>query len=269
MTTPARIEMVRVLDHDPDLGRHLSARALAPASSAAIAPLLSLARGAPAFATDGPPPRGHLGALVLDGLIAMHVSFGQIGSTEFIGPRDLMRPWSMSDTVDVFKARWEVLVPTRLAVLDHDFATRVRPWPELSAALLDRYTERLASQLLQSALRQVRRVDDRVLLALWHFAARWGQVTAEGRIVQLPHITGEVLAHIVGARRQSVSTALGALSARGAIDRRADGSWVIHDKPHQLDEHPRLGCPSVQTRGDHLARHVTFQGPETEAVIQR
>lgn len=232
-----RIEMVPVLELDPELGRHLSGEPFARASCAAVAPLVSLGDGASAFVSEEPPPSGHLGMLVLDGLIAMHVSFGQIGSTEFVGPGDVLRPWAMCDAVDMFQARWEALVPTRLAVLDRGFAVRVRPWPELTAALLDRYTERLASQLLQSALRRVRRVEDRVLLVLWHFAARWGHAGPEGRIVRLPRITGEVLAQIVGARRQSVSTALAALVRDGAVDRRPDGSWLIRDKPCQL-EHP-------------------------------
>ena len=47
-------------------------------------------------------------------------------------------------------------------------------------------------------------------------------------------VTGEVLANIVGARRQSGSTALTALSNRGAIQRRLDGSWLIREKPPQL-----------------------------------
>lgn len=231
-----QIEMVHVLEHDPALGGHLPASAMYQANSAALAPVLSLAPGVRSFLSDEPAPRGHLGMLVLDGLIVLHVSFGQIGATEFLGPCDVLRPWAMSETVQVADARWETLTPTRLAVLDREFATRVRPWPELAAALLDRYTERLASQLLYAALRQTKRVEDRVLVALWHFAARWGQVSAEGRIVLLPHITGEVLANIVGARRQSVSTALGALVSRGAIQRRPDGSWLIRNKPPQLEQ---------------------------------
>jgi hypothetical protein len=232
--------MVSVLEHDPELGRHLSPTALEPARCAAIAPLLSLAPGARALATNGHPPRGHLGMLVLEGMVALQVSFGLVGATEFVGPGDLLRPWAMPDSVDVVCARWEALVPTRLAVLDHEFATRVRPWPELTAALLDRYTERLSSQVLQSALRQVRRVEDRVWLMLWHFAARWGKVTAEGRVVRLPNITEEDLARVVGARRQSVSTAIGALTARGAIQRRQEGSWIIRNKP------PQLGQPALK-----------------------
>ncbi len=226
--------MVSVLGEDPDLARTLTPAARELARSAALAPLLKLEPGVRDFRMEEPPPRAHLGYLVLEGLIALHIRFGSIWSTEFLGPSDLLRPWALSTGVEVADVQWEVLTRTRLAVLDRDFATRIRAWPELAAALLDRYTERLASQLFQSALRKTRRVEDRIWVALWHFASRWGRVCPEGHLVELPRVTGEALANVVGARRQSVSTALNALVDRGAIERRPDGCWLITEKPPQL-----------------------------------
>jgi hypothetical protein len=43
----------------------------------------------------------------------------------------------MSQTIEVANACWETLTPSRLAVFDHEFATRLRPWPELVAALFE------------------------------------------------------------------------------------------------------------------------------------
>jgi hypothetical protein len=228
--------MVRVLEEDPELGRYLSESALPQARAAAVAPLLVLIPGAKSFLIEEAAAHGHLGLLVLDGLIARHVSFGQIGSTEFAGPGDMLHPWLLrNDPVADVDVRWEVLASTRLAALDKDFASRVRGWPGLVAALLDRTAERSDAQVLQAALHQARRVEDRVLLALWHFAGRWGQTGPEGRTVSLPQITGDVLARFVGARRQSVSTALGALADRGAVIRRPDGSMLLPQPPSELD----------------------------------
>jgi len=236
-TDPGRaVEMVRVLEEDPELGRYLSEGALAVARSAAIAPVASFDEGVTSFLIDEQATHAHLGLLVLDGLIARHLSFGQIGSSEFLGPGDLLRPWvHRGDTADVAGIRWEVLTQVRLAALDKDFANRVRAWPEIAAALLDRAAERSDSQALQAALHQARSVEDRVLLALWHFAGRWGQIGPEGRVVTLPNITGELLARFVGARRQSVSTALGTLTDRGALKRRPDGGIILPHAPPQLE----------------------------------
>jgi CRP-like cAMP-binding protein len=225
--------MVRVLDEDPDLGRYLSGQALTLASSAAIAPLVRVREGRTAFLIDEAGTHAHLGLLVLDGLIARHLSFGRIGASDFLGPGDLLRPWlTRGESSEV---TWEALAPSRLAALDQDFANRTRAWPEIATALLDRAAERSDSQALQAALHQARRVEDRVLLALWHFAGRWGHVGPEGRIVSLPNITRELLARFVGARRQSVSTAIGQLMATGAIRQLPDGRLVLPGEPPQLE----------------------------------
>jgi len=39
---------------------------------------------------------------------------------------------------------------------------------------------------------------------------------------------------MVGARRPSVTTALGQLIARGAIERRPDGGWILRGAPPEL-----------------------------------
>lgn len=248
----AHVEMVSVLEEDPELGRHLPPPARTAAAVAALAPVLMLDPGVHTLGIDTPPPRAHLGYLVLDGLVTVHVRFGSIWSTEFLGPTDVLRPWAMSTRVEVAYASWETLTATRLAALDREFAMRIRAWPEVAAALFDRYTERLASQLLQSALRKARRVEDRIWVALWHFAGRWGRVTPEGPVVDLPKVTGEILADIVGARRQSVSTALSALTDRGAIRRQPDGSWLIMEKPPQLETGSASVSPdrALSTRQD-------------------
>jgi CRP/FNR family transcriptional regulator, cyclic AMP receptor protein len=228
-------DFVRVLDEDVDLGRHVPQSELTQVVDEAVAPLLRLARGPTSLLISEKETRGHLGLLVLDGLIARHVNFGQIGSSEFVGPGDVLRPWVHPESIEMVQERWQVLTPARIAVLDREFALRVRDRPELVGALMDRSAERIWTQLLQSALRQAKRVDDRVLVALWHFAARWGKVSPEGRVVNMPNMTGEVLGRIVGARRQSVSTALAALSRSGTIRRRPDGAWVLPEQPPQLE----------------------------------
>jgi CRP/FNR family transcriptional regulator, cyclic AMP receptor protein len=80
------------------------------------------------------------------------------------------------------------------------------------------------------AIAHITRVDERLLALLWLLAERWGRVVPGGVLVslRLPHRT---LAGMVGARRPSVTTALGQLMARGAIERRQDGSWVLRGGP--------------------------------------
>ena len=97
--------------------------------------------------------------------------------------------------------------------------------------------------MVTQAIAHLTRVDDRLLALLWLLAERWGRVVPGGVLVnlRLPHRT---LAGMVGARRPSVTTALGQLMTRGDIERRPDGSWLLRGQPPepraQPDESLRL-----------------------------
>jgi hypothetical protein len=55
---------------------------------------------------------------------------------------------------------------------------------------------------------------------------------------------------MVGARRPSVTTALGQLIARGDIERRPDGGWILHGQPPE----PRAAERSDASLGLRSAR---------------
>ena len=103
-------------------------------------------------------------------------------------------------------------------------------WPEIFAALMDRAARRAERLVVTQAIAHITRVDERLLALLWLLAERWGRVVPGGVLVslRLPHRT---LAGMVGARRPSVTTALGQLMARGAIERRQDGAWILRGRP--------------------------------------
>ena len=91
---------------------------------------------------------------------------------------------------------------------------RAAQWPEIFAALVERAARRAERLVVMQAIAHLTRVDDRLLALLWCLAERWGRVVPGGVLVilRLPHRT---LAGMVGARRPSVTTALGQLIARG------------------------------------------------------
>lgn len=223
---------MRVLDEDPALAYGVPSHERATAAAEAVAPLVRLAKGPSSFLLLADATRGHLGLLLLDGMIAREVRFGSIAATEFFGPGDALRPWAIrSDEAAAADVRWSTLAPSRLAALDRGFAGRIARWPEITAALLDRMTHRADSQLLLSALHQARRVEDRVLVALWHLAGRYGHADGAGRTISHRLVSGQRLAELVGARRQTVSTALGQLIDRGAIARTATGFTMTVPPP--------------------------------------
>ena len=85
---------VAVLDVDPDLARDVPPGQLAAARARALAPTVCLPPG------DWRPPaprggehRGHLGLLVLSGLLTRNINLLGRVSMELLGAEDLLRPY--------------------------------------------------------------------------------------------------------------------------------------------------------------------------------
>ena len=80
--------------------------------------------------------------------------------------------------------------------------------------LFNRGTRRAHHLAVALAIAHHQRVEDRLLLTLWHLAERWGRVTPDGIVVPLP-LGHQRLADLVGAHRPSVTTAMGELTRAG------------------------------------------------------
>lgn len=225
--------LARVLEEDPELFEAVSDEARPRAIAEAVARVESLELGI----WDEPDSPGNYrdgyGLLVLEGMLARRVTLGRFECTELLGEGDLLRPWTFTSAATASvpsKVTWNVVEPVRLAVLDRRFALKVAPWPELTSSLMDRIVQRARWLAFQLAVAHVVRVDTRLLLMMWHFADRWGRMTRAGARVRLP-VTHSVLASVVGARRPSVTTALGRLQDQGLIERLGDGAWLLHGSP--------------------------------------
>lgn len=246
-----RPAVIRVLDADPELGRVLPRTELDRATRAARARLVTLDPGSWRPRTGGDLP-GALGLLVLDGLVCRAVPVGAECSCELLGQGDLLRPWA-DDASEAIPStpEWEVLSPTRLAVLDRAFAQAIAPWPELSGELVGRALGRAHSQAVLVATSHVKRVDVRLLALFWQLAERWGRVTPEGIVVPIPLIHAR-LAALVGAQRPSVTTALKRLERRGVVIR-TEAGWLVADSA--ADELEQL-CFSSDARHLRLVHRV-------------
>ena len=124
----------------------------------------------------------HVGLLLLEGVVAREVIVADHVSAELLGPGDLLRPWQTPSNssllpVDVL---WSVLSPSSFAVLDRRFAAELARWPEVTAALFDRLSERSLRLATTQAISQLTRVDRRLKALLWHLAERWGRVSGDG-----------------------------------------------------------------------------------------
>ncbi|HEX4108511.1 MAG TPA: Crp/Fnr family transcriptional regulator [Solirubrobacteraceae bacterium] len=240
-----------LLDEDDELVQGVHARMRVAARKAVTARVIDAEPGQCDLASwlaatlDGP------GLLILDGVLAVDVCVGDRTATELVGPGDLLQPPDpVAEDLLGCWATWNALTDVRMALLDAAFAQRVRPWPEITQALLRRAGRRNASLDAQRAISCHPRLEVRLVLLLWHLASRWGRVEPGGIRLTLP-VTHRVLGHVVGAERPSVSHALSRLAHAGLLTR--DGSdWHLHGNVE-----------------DHIGRLLERQTPANVGVSSR
>ncbi|MDX6665363.1 MAG: family transcriptional regulator, cyclic receptor protein [Solirubrobacteraceae bacterium] len=228
-----RTDIVPLLDADPELGERLSADDFDSARRALLARALTIETGIwhpeRIWSQDDHPT---LGLLVLDGVLIRQITVADRPGSELMGSGDLLRPWDQDAVVGIpITVQWKVMGRVRLALLDQRFLLTACRWPTVVDALAGRALRRARWLSFQNAMKQIMRVEDRVLLLLWALSDRWGVVTPRGVHVRLK-LTHEALGKLVGARRPSVTTAIGALTEVGAIERTEDG-YRLYGDPEQ------------------------------------
>jgi hypothetical protein len=207
-------------------------------AAAASAVTLVGARGGPWQPPDDGPGHGHLGILLVEGLMLRRVEVGDRRAAELLGPGEILRPWVRIDRDSAVsaEANWVVQDDAVLALLDRRFALRMAPWPEVAAAIGDRIALRSRWLAFHLTVCHMASLSQRLEVMLWHLADRWGRVTPEGTLVPL-RLTHGLLGELVGSRRPSVTNCLAALEADGVVSRRPDGRFLLHgDPPGRLRE---------------------------------
>jgi CRP/FNR family cyclic AMP-dependent transcriptional regulator len=241
MSNGSRATTVSIVEADPDLADLLEPRELDRARHEARATVLRLWPGDWDAEASMEPERHHRGFLIVDGLLTRDVQVIGRQCVEMLGHGDVIRPWTWDGEGSHVHAEigWTVLEAADLAVLDQQLVTHIAPWPQLGVELFNRGTRRAHALAVSLAISYHQRVDDRLMLTLWHLAERWGRVHSDGIVVQLP-LSHQRLADLVGAHRPSVTTALGKLTRAASLSRRENGDWVLHGSPPRELRHHRL-----------------------------
>lgn len=244
-----------LLDADSDLAEEFDLRSRVAARQLATARVLHAAVGecdlAPWFDAVGQGP----GLLILDGVVAYQTRVGDRTALELVGAGDLLQlPHQRTDELLERGDGWRVLCATRFALLDTAFAERVRPWPQIVRELLRRAGRRTDDVDALRAITCQPRLEVRLVLLLWHLAARWGRVEPAGIRLTLP-LTHRLLGQLVAAERPSISHALARLGHAGLVTGAA-GDLHLHGT---LDEHLQAlleRTTSLRTNG----RSATHRG---------
>jgi CRP/FNR family transcriptional regulator, cyclic AMP receptor protein len=231
-----RPERVAVLSADQELAERLEGARRARAESLSVARVLRRRAGVWDARQDAAHGRDGLGLLIVEGMLVRRVGMAGRYGAELLSAGDVLQP-SRHDGEEAslpFEASWRVLSALRLAVLDLAWMARMAPFPEVMAQLAARImvrSRRVASLL---AIAQHHRLEDRLRLFFWELADRYGRVGPDGVRLELP-LTHELISHLVGAHRPSVSAALGRLEKAGQVRRRGRG-WLLPGAPPAIEE---------------------------------
>lgn len=227
--------MIGLLEADPDLGAELTAEELTEARHI-ILPRAVLDPG-PWCIEQLDQATGVTGEvrafLVIAGVVTADLALADYVCTRLISTGELvLLEGSHLDSLPV-RSGWSILQRAELAILDDRLLTIAVRWPKLLAAILRRAAQQIRQALLQQAISQLPRVDDRLLALFWSIADRHGVVRPDGIWIPL-QITHATLAQMVGARRPTVSLGLKSLEARGVIARQDKGWTIVQSSLHEF-----------------------------------
>jgi biotin operon repressor len=177
--------------------------------------------------------RASLGALLVSGYLVREIKVADRVSADLAGPGDLLCPthWEPSEGLFSYTVSWTALGRTRLALLDDAFCECVKPWPEITRALVERARRPGDRAALGRAIARSSTVEVRLLMSLWHWASSWSSVTADGVRLDVP-VSHERLARLIGASRPTVTTAIGRLRKAGYVRQRRNGQWLLVNPPN-------------------------------------
>src|SRR3954449_6881504 len=146
-----------LLELDPDLGQLLTAERREAAERELRVRVTSFPIGEwdGGRLADADPT--HLGLLVVEGVLAREVVLGDTVSTELLGPGDIVRPWHVEGPPELLPVvvRWNALSRLRLGLIDRRAATILARYPEVSAVIIDRMSERAQRLAVTQAISQL------------------------------------------------------------------------------------------------------------------
>jgi CRP-like cAMP-binding protein len=218
---------ISLLDVLPEIAPTIPPEDRALAERALMMPRL-FARDADLAATLAHTGQDGFDFLLVEGIVLKETRLANRAALELLGPGDVLGPpLSAIDQIESRAvSRYLAHGGVSLAELGARFRAAARRWPGLSDVLLDRLARQTHRASMHLAMLHLPRIEDRIIALFSDLAERFGQMTPEGALIELD-LTHEVIGHLVGSRRPTVTLALQSLAANGTLVRREDARWAL------------------------------------------
>jgi CRP-like cAMP-binding protein len=207
------------------------ADALAPddrdlAERALVAPLVK-ARGedlGPALASE---PTASWFAIV-DGTVLKETTLATRSALELLGPGDLLAPpvGATPQLESRAVSRYLALGEVSIAGVGVSFTRVAARFPQILDFLNARLAEQAHGASMHLAMLHLPRAEDRIIALFTDLAERFGRVTTDAILIDLP-LTHDLIGRLVASRRPTVSLALTALDDQGLLGKHDDKRWRL------------------------------------------
>jgi CRP-like cAMP-binding protein len=166
--------------------------------------------------------------LIVDGVVLKETALARRPALELLGRGDLLAPpltaarQLESRAVSRYLAHGQV----SLAAIEDHIRQAARRWPGIADFLHDRLARQTHHASMHLAMLHLPRIEDRIIALFSDLAERFGHMTADGILIDLP-LTHEIIGGLVGSRRPTVSIALHQLASKGIVARLEDDRWKL------------------------------------------
>jgi CRP/FNR family transcriptional regulator, cyclic AMP receptor protein len=166
--------------------------------------------------------------VIVDGVVLKETTLTQRSALELLGPGDLLAPplTAVRQLESRAVSRYLAHGPVSLGAIEAHFREAARRWPSIADFLHDRLGRQTHRASMHLAMLHLPRIEDRVIALFADVGERFGRVTAEGILIDLP-LTHEVIGGLVGSRRPTVTIALQELATEGLLERLDDRRWKL------------------------------------------
>ena len=211
----------------PDLAERLAPEERGVAKRALLAPLLR-ARDEDLAAALAVAPGDAFDFVLVDGTVLKETTLATTSALELLGPGDVLAPPLSATRQLEFRAvsRYLALGDVSIATLGVRFTRIAARWPQVSDFLHGQIAEQAHRASEHLAMLHLPRAEDRILALFAELGERFGRVSPEGILIDLP-LNHQLIGGLIACRRPTATLALQHLHDQGLLARLADNSWKL------------------------------------------
>jgi CRP/FNR family cyclic AMP-dependent transcriptional regulator len=219
---PSHVSLLRVW---PDIAERLDPEDRDAAEQALVVPLLS-ARDDDLTATLEAVDAFDF--VLFEGTVLKETTLAAHSALELLGPCDVLAPpVSPARQVELRGVcRYLALGAVSIVVLGRRFQLVAARWPHVSDFLHSQIADQAHRASIHLAMLHLPRAEDRILALFTDLGDRFGRVTPDGILIDLP-LSHDLIGRLTASRRPTATIALQLLHDQGLLTKLAADSWRL------------------------------------------